>query len=149
MMGQAMTEREIEAVLREVTDEEVAFYQEYGWVMMKQLVAPEFTSEFLRLGQEWNLKQQDRERRRNSTAGLAIEGIEPFRSFMLSERMAQNATRLVDRKRLKGVDVPLRYRTDIVILRVPERPAVPITRTRPSTDPIESVSFSSGWRWRK
>ena len=31
-MGQAMTEREIEAVLREVTDEEVAFYQEYGWV---------------------------------------------------------------------------------------------------------------------
>jgi len=119
MMGQAMTEREIEAVLREVTDEEVAFYQEYGWVMMKQLVAPEFTSEFLRLGQEWNLKQQDREPRRHSTAGLAIEGIEPFRSFMLSERMAQNATRLVDRKRLKGVDVPLRYRTDIVILKSP------------------------------
>ena len=28
-MGQAMKEREIEAVLREVTDEEVAFYQEY------------------------------------------------------------------------------------------------------------------------
>jgi hypothetical protein len=43
-----MTEREIEAVLREVTDEEVAFYQEYGWVMMKQLVAPEFAEELLR-----------------------------------------------------------------------------------------------------
>ena len=37
-MGQALTEREIKAVVREVTDEEVAFYQEYGWVMMKQLV---------------------------------------------------------------------------------------------------------------
>jgi len=38
VMGQALTEREIEAVVREVTDEEVAFYHEYGWVMMKQLV---------------------------------------------------------------------------------------------------------------
>ena len=44
-MGQALTEREIEAVVREVTDEEVAFYQEYGWVMMKQLVDPEFVTE--------------------------------------------------------------------------------------------------------
>ena len=34
-MGKAMTEREIEDVLREVTDEEVAFYREHGWVMMK------------------------------------------------------------------------------------------------------------------
>ena len=48
-----MTEREIEAVLREVTDEGVAFYQEYGWVMMKQLVAPEFAEELLRVGQAW------------------------------------------------------------------------------------------------
>ena len=53
VVGQAMTEREIEAVLREVTDEEVAFYQEYGWVMMKQLVAPEFAEELLRVGQAW------------------------------------------------------------------------------------------------
>ena len=49
-MEQAMTKHEIEAVLREVTDEEVAFYQEYGWVMMKQLVAPEFATMLLRVG---------------------------------------------------------------------------------------------------
>ena len=46
-MEKAMTEGEIEAVLREVTDEEVAFYREYGWVMMKQLVTPNFATELL------------------------------------------------------------------------------------------------------
>ena len=53
-MGQAMTERKIKSVLREVTEEEVACYQEYGWVMMRQLVAPEFAAELLRAGQEWS-----------------------------------------------------------------------------------------------
>ena len=48
-----------------------------------------------------------------------MECTEPFRSFMCSECMSKNATRLVDRKRLKGVDVQLRYRTDIVILKSP------------------------------
>jgi hypothetical protein len=37
-MEQALTEHEIKAVVREVTEEEVAHYHEYGWVMMKQLV---------------------------------------------------------------------------------------------------------------
>ena len=43
-MGQAITAHEIETVVREVTDEEVAFYHEYGWVMMPRLVAPEFAA---------------------------------------------------------------------------------------------------------
>mgnify|MGYP001989685639 CR=1 FL=1 len=59
-MGQAMTEREIESVLREVTDEEVAFYQEYGWVMMKQLVDPAFATELLRVGQVWRESKQEK-----------------------------------------------------------------------------------------
>ena len=119
-MGQAMTEREIEAVLREVTDEEIAFYQEYGWVMMKQLVDPDFAAECLRVGQQWSSTQGDGDGLPKSITGLALhEDAEPFRSFMFSERMAQNAMRLVDRKRLKGVDVPLRYRTDILILKSP------------------------------
>ena len=119
-MGQAMTEREIEAVLREVTDEEVAFYQEYGWVMMKQLVAPEFATELLRVGQEWSLAQPDGDGLPRSITGLARqEGTEPFRSFMFSDRMSQNAMRLVNRKRLKGVDVPLRYRIDLLLQKLP------------------------------
>ena len=34
----ALSEAEVEAVVREVTDEEVAHYHEYGWVMMRGLV---------------------------------------------------------------------------------------------------------------
>ncbi len=115
-MGQAMTKRGIEAVLREVTDEEVAFYQEYGWVMMRQLVAPEFAAELLRVGQEWR-ERSDKEAGPRCPA--REEGTEPFRSFMFSERMSRNAMRLVNRKRLKGVDVPLRYRIDLLLEKLP------------------------------
>ena len=115
-MNQAMTEREIEAIVREVTDEEVAFYQEYGWVIMKQLVDPDFASELLRVGQAWRERKSDE----SPAAGLAKqEDTEPYRSFMFSKRMAANATRLVNRKRRKGVDVPLRYRVDILVLKPP------------------------------
>lgn len=109
-----MTEREIEAVLREVTDEEVAFYHEYGWVMMKQLVDPDFASGLLHVGQDFRDSKGD-----EGPLKLAAEGVEPYRSFMFSERMVRNATRLVDRKRLKGVDVPLRYRIDLLVLKPP------------------------------
>ncbi|MEM7119474.1 MAG: phytanoyl-CoA dioxygenase family protein [Chloroflexota bacterium] len=120
MMKKAMTEREIEAVVREVTDEEVAFYQEYGWVMMKQLVNPEFATELLRVGQAWRERREKEESHNRIFAGLAMdEAAEPFRSFMFSQRMAKNATRLVNRKRFKGVDVPLRYRVDLLLLKPP------------------------------
>ena len=77
-MGQAMTEREIEAVLREVTDEEVAFYHEYGWVMMKQLVAPEFATELQRVGQEWK-ERQDKEGGTGRAVHLALaRDAEPY-----------------------------------------------------------------------
>ena len=116
-MEQAMTEREIRSALREVTDEEVACYQEYGWVMMRQLVAPEFAAELLRAGQEWSERSG---KETGPRSGLARqEGTEPFRSFMFSERMSQNAMRLVNRKRLKGVDVPLRYRIDLLLQKLP------------------------------
>ena len=49
-MGKAMTEREIEGVLREITDEEAAFYREYGWVMMQRLVDPDFAADFRSIG---------------------------------------------------------------------------------------------------
>lgn len=119
-MERAMTEREIEAVVREVTDEEVAFYHEYGWVMMPRLVAPEFATQLLRVGREWAERNREEIGPGKPVAGLARkQETEPFRSFMFSERMARNATRLVNRKRLKGVDVPLRYRIDLLLKRLP------------------------------
>ena len=148
-MGQALTEREIEAVVREVTDEEVAFYHEYGWVMMKQLVDSAFATELLRVGQEW-LKRNGEERGGRRAVGLARrEETEPFRSFMFSERMSKNATRLVNRKRLKGVDIPLRYRIDILQHKPRGQPEPRIIRTRQSTALIAWASSSSGLRWWK
>jgi hypothetical protein len=43
-----MSEREVRAVVRGVTDEEVAHYAKFGWVMMPQLVDPGFATELLR-----------------------------------------------------------------------------------------------------
>jgi hypothetical protein len=55
---------------------------------------------------------------------LAPRGVEPYRSFMFSERMASNAAKLVNRKRLKGVDVPMRYRMDFMIKKPAGQPAM-------------------------
>ena len=44
---------------------------------------------------------------------MAARGIEPFRSFIFSQRCGENAARLNNIARLKGVDVPLRLRLDV------------------------------------
>ncbi len=119
-MKEALTQREIETVVREVTDEEVAFYQEYGWVMMKGLVAPEFATELLSVGNERKQRLEKEAGSTNPSVGLALdETAEPYRSFMFSQRMAKNATRMTDRKRFKGVDIPLRYRIDMILQKPP------------------------------
>ena len=74
-MQKAMTEGEIEAVLREVTDEEVAFYREYGWVMMKQLVTPEFAKELLRVGKEWGQRWVSAGSSFSSICGLRVHSV--------------------------------------------------------------------------
>ena len=123
VVRQSMTAREIESVLREVTEEEVAFYQEYGWVMLKQLVNRDFAPKLLRVGQDLRKSHGKELALGKPAAGLAQQkNAEPFRSFMFSKRMSRNAIRLVNRKRLKGVDVPLRYRVDLLQLKPPGAP---------------------------
>ena len=149
-MGQALTEREIKAVIREVTDEEVAFYQEYGWVMMKRLVDPEFATELLRIGQEWLEGNGEERARHRRSVGLAQqEETEPFRSFMFSQRMSNNATRLVNRKRLKGVDIPLRYRIDILQHKPPGAPGATYHQDSSEHGSDAWASSSSGLHWWK
>jgi hypothetical protein len=118
-MGQAVTETEIEALVREVTDEEVAFYHEYGWVMMRQLVDPAFAAELERVAQDRRARAEEEGLERPGVHLALADDAEPYRSFMFSRRMATNAMRLVDRKRLKGVDLPLRYRMDMHIIKPP------------------------------
>ena len=110
-----LREPEVEAAVREVTDAEVEHYHEYGWVMLRELVDPAFAAEMLRALYEAGAKEDPPAL---FPAGHPAKGgLEPFRSFMFSQRMSSNAARLVNRRRLKGVDVPLRWRQDIPVLK--------------------------------
>lgn len=103
--------------IRDVTDEEVAFYEENGWAKLDSLVTPELVGQMLRVGKERTSKATE------SGAGnwLAQDPeCEPFRSFVFNKRMGRNAARLVNRKRLTDVDVALRYRADHFICRTAE-----------------------------
>lgn len=120
-----MTESEIEAAVREVTAEEVAHYREYGWVTLRGLVSPALVAEMLRVLLELGAEQGHVYPR-----GLkpAFDGIEPFRSFMFSQRCGSNASKLCNKAWIKGVDVPLRYRGEIA-------PVVKPKHQKPSTEP--------------
>ena len=120
---------DIEAVVREVTSEEVSHYHEYGWVMLRKLVAPAFAGQMLQAFAELGSldgKQWPRDRQ---------PALELFRSFTFSERCAANAVKLLGRKRLKGVDVPLRYNGE-------NGPIVNPRRQEPSTEPH---GLGGGW----
>ena len=82
--------------------------------MLRQLVDRAFAEEMLRVGIEY------REQVDGKTELMTWKDeLEPFHSLMFSERMERNATRLCNRSRLKGIDVPLRYRYDNLVLRPP------------------------------
>ena len=117
----AIAEAEMESIVRTVTDEEVEHYHEFGWVMMRGLVEPAFAAHLLQsaldLGQAAGRELVDNQ--------PALRGDEPFHSLMFSRRMANNATRLANRRRLKGVDVPMRYREDFLIKKPAGQPHAP------------------------
>ena len=111
-IGRAMSEDEICAVVRRVTDEEVAHYHEFGWVMMRGLVQPAFVAEMLRVLRELGAEQgEDFPSRNMAGKRMAARGIEPFRSFIFSQRCGENAARLNNIARLKGV----RFNNSILI----------------------------------
>lgn len=113
MMAHGFDAADIAAHIREVTDEEVAFYEKYGWVKLDGLISPDFAAELLRVGIEksgdpaaWN-------------ALAPKPDAEPFRSLVFGDLMGRNAARLVNRRRLTDDEVPLRYRADHFVKRDP------------------------------
>jgi ectoine hydroxylase-related dioxygenase (phytanoyl-CoA dioxygenase family) len=134
----ALSEAEIEAVVREVTDDEVAHYHEYGWVNLRGLVAPSLVMEMLSVFRELGAEQEQEQGQRQEYArGLkpAFDGVEPFRSFMFSRRCGSNAAKLCNKAPIKGVHVPLRYRAEIA-------PVIKPKHQQPSTEPH---GLGSGW----
>lgn len=116
-MTHALSEAEIAKRVRPVTDEEVAFYETNGWVKLDRLITPEFAAELLAVGQDWH-ERNDKNMADWNTMARQPDA-EPFRSFMFSEIMGRNAQRFVNRTRLGGTEIPLRYRDDHFVERVP------------------------------
>eukprot|EP01051_Picozoa_sp_SAG22_P025964 SAG22_NODE_7953_length_695_cov_1.040268_1_plen_176_part_10 len=114
--GRQSAERDVEAAVRDVTAAEIAHYAELGWVMMPRLVDPSFAAELLRAKLQLDEAAGVQPGR---ASGLAMQGIQPHRSFIFSRRMVANAARLINQRRLKGHDLPLRYRVDTINLRNP------------------------------
>jgi hypothetical protein len=116
-------DQEALAGIRDVTDDEVEFYLENGWVMLPGLVCRELTALLLQAairlmeepgfspGQNWQVHEP-----------VATAGIEPFRSVAFSWQMGRVAQRLINRKRLTGVDLPVLFHSDHVWRKGPGSP---------------------------
>jgi hypothetical protein len=129
---------DIAAHVREVTDAELAFYREHGWVKLPGLITPELAAALLAAGLEWHERNQ---KQTYAWHSMASAGVEPFRSLVFSERMGRNAQVLMDRRRLSGVDVAARYRVDHFLNKNPD-PAK--TRIPYHQDTTEHGSDRSG-----
>jgi ectoine hydroxylase-related dioxygenase (phytanoyl-CoA dioxygenase family) len=109
------------AHIREVTADEVASYEENGWVMLRQLFSPELVAELLE-GARVTLAEMENGNRFTgniSLQHLARDGIEPFRTVTLSNEMGRVAHTLINRARLSDVDVPIQYHSDSVWCKEP------------------------------
>jgi hypothetical protein len=114
--------------MREVTDEEVAFFLENGWVKLDQLVAPELATDMLEaVRQQMEIAESDlteggisaggqvhdREHWRDWHFPGRDDGIEPFRSLAYSREIGHNAQRLM------GREVPVNYHADMMAVKMP------------------------------
>jgi ectoine hydroxylase-related dioxygenase (phytanoyl-CoA dioxygenase family) len=124
---------------RQVTDEEVGFYQENGWVLLERLISPELADAMLTevkkvMGEEPSggddlmVASAEGDRLKTTTTGGRVlnarqwqdyhfmardDRVEPLHSFAFSEEMGRNVQRLM------GRDIPVRYYSDMVACKMP------------------------------
>jgi hypothetical protein len=103
------------ALIREIGDDEVAFYLESGWVKLDRLIDPGVAMECGRKAETRIGSDEARGTSLDLAGCLAPAGEEPFHSIAFSDRMGRNAQRLIDRPRLTAVDVPVRFKWDNVV----------------------------------
>ncbi len=111
----------ISTVARDVTDDEVRFYQDNGWVKLEGLISPALAAEILDqvkfmekaevtdngtihdrpLWRDWHFPGRD-------------QGIEPIRTLVYSREIGRNAQRFV------GREVPINYHADMMAVKMPQ-----------------------------
>ena len=115
-------------LMRDVTDEEVAFYQENGWAKLEQLIPEAVATQMLDAVRE-AMEQSEAELGEGGvSAGGQVhdrvywrdwhfpgrdDGIEPFRSLAYSREIGHNAQRFI------GREVPINYHADMMAVKMP------------------------------
>jgi hypothetical protein len=123
-MAQAATT----TLMRDVTPDEVALYQENGWVKLEQLIPTEVAQQMLDAVKS-AMEEANAEMAEGHVADSHVhdraywrdwhfpgrdDGIEPFRSLAYSKEIGHNAQRFV------GRDVPINYHADMMAVKMPE-----------------------------
>jgi hypothetical protein len=125
---------------RELTDDEVAFYHEQGWVKMERLIPPEVAGEIYRAAVE---RQEPAEGWGWTAQDLALAGIEPVPSFVWGGTMGRNVQRLMNQARLRGQEIGLRWRDDAVFHKEGRTQGVPYHQDSPEhgSDRVGELQF--------
>jgi ectoine hydroxylase-related dioxygenase (phytanoyl-CoA dioxygenase family) len=121
---------EVPVRMREVNEDEVAFYQERGWVLLRELIPPELAAEALSKVQEAIESAPSVERSVHQMAESKYhiadgpqwrdwhflardDRLEPFRSIAYSREIGRNTQLLL------GRDVPVNYHADLMAVKMP------------------------------
>jgi ectoine hydroxylase-related dioxygenase (phytanoyl-CoA dioxygenase family) len=123
-----MTDTATTTLMRDVTDDEVAFYQENGWAKLEGLITPELATQMVDAVREQMEKGEAEVGEGSVDAGGKVhdrtvwrdwhfpgrdDGIEPFRSLAYSREIGHNIQRFL------GRDVPINYHADMMAVKMP------------------------------
>lgn len=131
--------------VRDITDDEIAFYEENGWVKLDGLITPELTAQLLSAAEELMdasaaLAPDEGEgssgvRRSTTDDWSATWGdfgfqarkirINPFFDFTMSKPVGRLAQRIINRERLTGQPSAVRYLEDSLHCKPPMVPGGP------------------------
>jgi hypothetical protein len=133
--------------MRAITDDELAHYEEHGWVMLRELIQRELAAELLAAAQELRatvrssaeFEQTEYGRQVRTRDWVAFEGsfaetspsfqarkigVEPFRSLTFGEAAGRTAQRIMNRGRLTDEPIGVRYLEDALLYKPPGEPEV-------------------------
>src|SRR6476469_5752017 len=108
--------------MREVTDEEVAFYHENGWVKLEGLIPRGLAEEMLAKVETLFLEAESRQASEGINDRPAWrdwhfmardDKVEPFRSLSISPVLGKNAQRFI------GRDSPVQWHADLMAVKMP------------------------------
>jgi ectoine hydroxylase-related dioxygenase (phytanoyl-CoA dioxygenase family) len=146
--------------MREVTDEEVDFYRDNGWVLLRELISPELAADALSKVQDAIVNAPSVERKGSLTDGgqkYTIADIpqwrdwhflgrddhmEPFRSIAYSKQIGRNAQKFI------GRDVPINFHADMMAVKMPagEKASGPTGFHQDWVNfPFDRVGFHTFW----